>query len=204
MLIGAPADRAGLGRYLIGLGKNDRRIAIRVGLDALEYALVDGRTGREIATQVRRTLVSLEKVLHPLHEVTHAYALDGIGGIEVGKLARLVAIVATEAVSGVMQLVERVEEQAQACPFRRLDQQVAGRGTVHHPVERDVGQSVLRITAADVGMHADKPDLAQALAVDGRQIRIDGRVGHPMRTALGIFDVTVRPTIPARTLGVRR
>jgi hypothetical protein len=66
-----------------------------------------------------------------------------IGSIEIGELARLVAIVAAQAVPGVVELVECVGELAEPGALGTFEQQAVDLSTVHHPVERDIGEPVL-------------------------------------------------------------
>ena len=48
----------------------------------------------------------------------------------------------------------------------RLDFQAAALRFVEHPDQRNVGQRIVGIAAADVGMHAGEPDLADLLICD--------------------------------------
>ena len=48
---------------------------------------------------------------------------------------------------------------------RAHEYQPGGRRLVHHPFERLVGRRVVRVTAADVGMHAGEPYLTDPLRI---------------------------------------
>src|SRR3954447_15158156 len=91
--------------------------------------------------------------------------------VEIFDLARPVTVVTSQAVARVIQPAiliatpSGVDHHVQIGTIRfvglRLECEAPGLSLRHNPVKRDVGQRIVRITAADIGMNAGEPDLRQ-------------------------------------------
>src|SRR6185437_2105456 len=64
------------------------------------------------------------------------------------------------------ELVIGINEGSEPSLLNRQIQQAVDMRALHHPRERMIGKTGPRIAAADIGMNADKPHLADALAID--------------------------------------
>jgi hypothetical protein len=115
-------------------------------------------------------------------------------------VAGLVAVIAGEAVPRIVQLVVGIDERFHLDVLKWIEQPPERLRPVEHPVERDVGQTILRISASDVGMNADEPDLAEPLFVDVLELVLPfrGNLGLPLRIdclqlSCGVADVSFIP-----------
>ena len=117
--------------------------------------------------------------------------------VDVGQLARLVTIIGRKAAPGIVELVEAVGQWRELRGWLAPQFEPVDPRTIDHPVERVERQAVLRIAAADVGMHADEPELAHALFVNQRQLAaLDARRRPALRhrhEAVGGLDVAIVP-----------
>jgi hypothetical protein len=71
----------------------------------------------------------------------------------------------------IVELVVRIDEALQPASLRRQIEQAVDIGALHHPCEGMIRKPGPRIAATDIGVNADKPYLADALAVDIRECR---------------------------------
>ncbi len=150
--------------------QRDRRVAVCVDLHARERAFVD--------------LDDIDR-----NNVAPVGGQTGIG--EVGDAAGAVAVVSAEAAARIVEpsvgvlpvleygeCAERVRSagivRRRPIDFGRLEAQVAGLRLIQHPGQRDMGEGIVGVPAADVGVHAGKPDLTDFLV--GRQ-PLAGRAG---------------------------
>ena len=133
-----------IGQYLIDRRQCDRRIEMRVDTDPLEHALMDLRD-RDL----------------------HAIPLVG-GKFRVRKRGHApwpVSVVTAQSVSRIVDAAVLVlgrsypRERVGIGSRRRLQGEAAAARFGQHPGERHMGERVIRISAADIGMHAGEPDL---------------------------------------------
>ena len=145
----------------------DRRIGVRVVVDAAKRGFVDFRPPDD-------------------DRVVLVFRLAVIGVAQQLELARPVAIIGAEARAGIVdaavlvahgdRVLERVGigHRRRRLGSRRLELEAAALRLGDHPDKGNVGQRVVGIAAADVGMHAGEPDLAELLVLDvALLVRID-------------------------------
>ena len=139
-----------VGQDFVGRRQCDRRIEVCIDGDPLKHALVDLR-----------------------HRDFHAIALVvGVPGIrQRGYTPRPIAIVATQPVSRIVDAAVLVlgRSNARECvgigARSRLQGEAAPARFGQDPGERYMGERVIRISAADIGMHAGEPDLGDPLRI---------------------------------------
>jgi hypothetical protein len=94
------------------------------------------------------------------HSIEHIFAQGG-------DRPRAVPVIAAEACARVVQIIIRISLLLDLSEVSVDKAQSQDLGFGHHPFERDVGQPIFWIAAADVGMNAREPHLLNARMVAG-------------------------------------
>src|SRR6266404_2468935 len=126
-------------------GQADRRVGVRLVPDPPKDGFVDLRT------------LDRDLVVFPFGILIFA---------ELNQLARAVAVIATKSRTRIVDSPILVTHRDRILERIRFEFQATALCFVEHPDERDVGQRVIRVTAADVGMDTGEPNLADLLIRD--------------------------------------